>query len=68
VTVAAAGGGFDDPSEDVLAQAAAAFGLPASPARPHIVRALAQADAGPRVLAVATADRPAGARTADAGA
>ncbi|MFJ7174992.1 hypothetical protein ACIQXA_00775 [Streptomyces massasporeus] len=30
MTVAAAGGGFEDPSEDVLAQAAAVFGLLAS--------------------------------------
>lgn len=43
-TVAAAGGGFEDPSEDVLAQAAAAFGLLASPARLHIVWALAQGE------------------------
>lgn len=44
MTVAAAGGGFEDPSEDVLAQAAAAFGLLASPARLHIVWALAQGE------------------------
>ncbi|MFF5308991.1 ArsR/SmtB family transcription factor [Streptomyces massasporeus] len=42
--MAAAGGGFEDPSEDVLAQAAAAFGLLASPARLHIVWAPAQGE------------------------
>ncbi len=42
--VAAAGGGFEDPSPDVLAQAAAAFGLLASPARLHIVWALARGE------------------------
>ncbi|MFI5680343.1 metalloregulator ArsR/SmtB family transcription factor [Streptomyces cellulosae] len=40
----AAGHGFDDPSDDVLTQAAAAFGLLASPARLHIVWALAQGE------------------------
>jgi DNA-binding transcriptional ArsR family regulator len=44
VTVAAAGGGFEDPSEDVLARAAASFALLASPARLHIVWALAQGE------------------------
>jgi DNA-binding transcriptional ArsR family regulator len=44
VTVAAAGGGFEDPSADVLAQAAASFGLLASPARLHIVWALASGE------------------------
>ncbi|MEV0481173.1 metalloregulator ArsR/SmtB family transcription factor [Streptomyces sp. NPDC050508] len=39
-----AGSGFDDPSADVLAEAAAAFGLLASPARLHIVWALAQGE------------------------
>lgn len=34
--------GFEDPSPEVLAEAAAAFGLLASPARLHIVWALAQ--------------------------
>ena len=43
-TVKAAGSGFDDPSADVLADAAAAFGLLASPARLHIVWALAQGE------------------------
>ncbi|WP_405620665.1 ArsR/SmtB family transcription factor [Streptomyces sp. NBC_00076] len=38
------GHGFDDPSADVLAQAAAAFGLLASPARLHIVWALAHGE------------------------
>ncbi|WP_033306779.1 metalloregulator ArsR/SmtB family transcription factor [Streptomyces iakyrus] len=42
--MAAAGGGFEDPSPDVLAQAAAAFGLLASPARLHIVWALARGE------------------------
>ncbi|MFF7765964.1 ArsR/SmtB family transcription factor [Streptomyces massasporeus] len=42
--MAAAGGGFEDPSEDVLAQAAAAFGLLASPARLHSVWAPAQGE------------------------
>jgi DNA-binding transcriptional ArsR family regulator len=42
--VAVAGSGFEDPSADVLAQAAAAFGLLASPARLHIVWALAQGE------------------------
>ncbi|WP_069812763.1 ArsR/SmtB family transcription factor [Streptomyces sp. TP-A0874] len=35
-------GGFEDPSAEVLAEAAAAFGLLASPMRLHIVWALAQ--------------------------
>jgi DNA-binding transcriptional ArsR family regulator len=42
--VAAGGGGFEDPSAEVLSQAAAAFGLLASPARLHIVWALAQGE------------------------
>ncbi|MFD5338340.1 ArsR/SmtB family transcription factor [Streptomyces hawaiiensis] len=42
--MAAAGGGFEDPSPDVLAQAAAAFGLLASPARLHIVWAPARGE------------------------
>ncbi|MFJ5727569.1 ArsR/SmtB family transcription factor [Streptomyces paradoxus] len=42
--MAAAGGGFEDPSADVLAQAAAAFGLLASPARLHIVWALSRGE------------------------
>jgi DNA-binding transcriptional ArsR family regulator len=42
--VAAAGSGFEDPPADVLTQAAAAFGLLASPARLHIVCALAQGE------------------------
>ncbi|MFI9748584.1 ArsR/SmtB family transcription factor [Streptomyces collinus] len=42
--MAAAGGGFEDPSADVLAQAAASFGLLASPARLHIVWALARGE------------------------
>ncbi|WP_393099946.1 ArsR/SmtB family transcription factor [Streptomyces sp. LN325] len=37
-------GGFDDPSAEVLAEAAAAFGLLASSARLHIVWALAQGE------------------------
>ncbi|MEV5506030.1 ArsR/SmtB family transcription factor [Streptomyces orinoci] len=37
-------GGFDDPSAEVLAEAAAAFGLLASPARLHLVWALAQGE------------------------
>ncbi|MEU9384881.1 metalloregulator ArsR/SmtB family transcription factor [Streptomyces sp. NPDC048279] len=36
--------GYDDPSADVLTEAAAAFGLLASPARLHIVWALAQGE------------------------
>jgi DNA-binding transcriptional ArsR family regulator len=44
VTVAAAGGGFEDPAADVLAQAAAAFGLLASPARLHIVWVLSRGE------------------------
>ncbi|MFJ3892374.1 ArsR/SmtB family transcription factor [Streptomyces sp. NPDC090083] len=40
----AAGSGSDDPSAEVLADAAAAFGLLASPARLHIVWALAQGE------------------------
>ncbi|MGW5256889.1 ArsR/SmtB family transcription factor [Streptomyces sp. NPDC004012] len=35
-------GGFEDPSAEVLAEAAAAFGLLASPARLHIMWALFQ--------------------------
>jgi DNA-binding transcriptional ArsR family regulator len=42
--VTTAGSGFEDPSADVLADAAAAFGLLASPARLHIVWALAQGE------------------------
>ena len=42
--MAAGGGGFEDPSAEVLSQAAAAFGLLASPARLHIVWALAQGE------------------------
>ena len=42
--MAAGGGGFEDPSAEVLAEAAAAFGLLASPARLHIVWALAQGE------------------------
>ncbi|QCD60864.1 ArsR/SmtB family transcription factor [Streptomyces hawaiiensis] len=42
--MAAAGGGFEDPSPDVLAQAAAALGLLASPARLHIVWTLARGE------------------------
>ncbi|MGW5863039.1 ArsR/SmtB family transcription factor [Streptomyces sp. NPDC055239] len=38
------GTGFSDPSADVLAEAAAAFGLLASSARLHIVWALAQGE------------------------
>ncbi|MFJ8358511.1 ArsR/SmtB family transcription factor [Streptomyces sp. NPDC093984] len=38
------GGGFEDPPAEVLSQAAAAFGLLASPARLHIVWALAQGE------------------------
>ncbi|MFF1692600.1 ArsR/SmtB family transcription factor [Streptomyces sp. NPDC058257] len=38
------GTGFNDPSADVLAEAAAAFGLLASSARLHIVWALAQGE------------------------
>ncbi|MEV6536196.1 metalloregulator ArsR/SmtB family transcription factor [Streptomyces sp. NPDC051639] len=37
-------GGFDDPSAEVLGEAAAAFGLLASSARLHIVWALAQGE------------------------
>ncbi|WP_406458295.1 metalloregulator ArsR/SmtB family transcription factor [Streptomyces sp. NBC_00876] len=39
-----AGGGFQDPPAEVLARAAAAFGLLATPARLHIVWALAQGE------------------------
>ncbi|WP_392749577.1 ArsR/SmtB family transcription factor [Streptomyces sp. LN590] len=39
-----AGGGFDEPSAEVLAEAAAAFGLLATPARLHMVRALSQGE------------------------
>ncbi|MEU1595628.1 metalloregulator ArsR/SmtB family transcription factor [Streptomyces sp. NPDC005708] len=42
--MAADGGGFQDPSAEVLTEAAAAFGLLASPARLHIVWALAQGE------------------------
>ncbi|WP_345647216.1 ArsR/SmtB family transcription factor [Streptomyces siamensis] len=42
--MAAEVGGFEDPSAEVLAEAAAAFGLLASPARLHIVWALAQGE------------------------
>jgi DNA-binding transcriptional ArsR family regulator len=42
--VAAEVGGFEDPSAEVLAEAAAAFGLLASSARLHIVWALAQGE------------------------
>jgi DNA-binding transcriptional ArsR family regulator len=38
------GSGFEDPSAEVLAEAAAAFGLLASSARLHIVWALAQGE------------------------
>lgn len=37
-------GGFDDPSAEVLAEAAAAFGLLASSARLHLMWALSQAE------------------------
>lgn len=37
-------GGFDDPAPEVLAEAAVAFGLLASPARLHIVWVLAQGE------------------------
>ncbi|MET9446658.1 ArsR/SmtB family transcription factor [Streptomyces cinerochromogenes] len=40
----ASGAGHHDPSADVLAEAAAAFGLLAAPARLHIVWALAQGE------------------------
>lgn len=39
-----AGGGFDDPSAEVSAEAAAAFGLLSTPARLHLVRALSQGE------------------------
>ena len=39
-----ANGGFEDPPAEVLAEAAAAFGLLASPARLHIGWALAQGE------------------------
>lgn len=42
--MAADTGGFEDPSAEVLAEAAAAFGLLASSARLHIVWALAQGE------------------------
>ncbi|MDT0438444.1 MULTISPECIES: metalloregulator ArsR/SmtB family transcription factor [Streptomyces] len=42
--MATAGNGSEDPSADVLDQAAAAFGMLASPARLHIVWALAQGE------------------------
>ncbi|MFI5634240.1 ArsR/SmtB family transcription factor [Streptomyces sp. NPDC051664] len=38
------GGGFDDPSAEVLAEAAAAFGLLATPARLYILWALSQGE------------------------
>ncbi len=38
------GGGFQDPPAEVLAEAAASFGLLATPARLHIVWALAQGE------------------------
>ncbi|MER5543869.1 ArsR/SmtB family transcription factor [Streptomyces sp. NPDC001118] len=38
------GGGFEDPSAEVLSAAAAAFGLLASPARLHIMWALSQGE------------------------
>ncbi|MFF3515572.1 ArsR/SmtB family transcription factor [Streptomyces sp. NPDC004393] len=41
-TVGESVGGFEDPSAEVLAEAAAAFGLLASPARLHIMWALSQ--------------------------
>ncbi|MER5500544.1 MULTISPECIES: metalloregulator ArsR/SmtB family transcription factor [unclassified Streptomyces] len=40
----AADGGFEDPPAEVLAEAAAAFGLLATPARLHIVWALSQGE------------------------
>ncbi|MEV0178605.1 metalloregulator ArsR/SmtB family transcription factor [Streptomyces sp. NPDC050625] len=43
-TVVPVGSGFEDPSAEVLADAAAAFGLLASSARLHIVWALAQGE------------------------
>ncbi|MER6011408.1 ArsR/SmtB family transcription factor [Streptomyces bluensis] len=42
--MAADAGGFDDPSAEVLAEAAAAFGLLASSARLHLVWALSQGE------------------------
>ncbi|MFG2196640.1 ArsR/SmtB family transcription factor [Streptomyces sp. NPDC048639] len=42
--MAAGGDGFEDPSAEVLAEAAAAFGLLASSARLHIMWALAQGE------------------------
>ncbi|WP_374404249.1 ArsR/SmtB family transcription factor [Streptomyces sp. 35G-GA-8] len=42
--VPAGAGGFEDPPAEVLAEAAAAFGLLASSARLHIVWALAQGE------------------------
>ncbi|MFD7015682.1 ArsR/SmtB family transcription factor [Streptomyces sp. NPDC059928] len=42
--MAAGSGAFTDPTAEVLADAAAAFGLLASPARLHIVWALAQGE------------------------
>ncbi|MCI3240625.1 MULTISPECIES: ArsR/SmtB family transcription factor [Streptomyces] len=38
------GGGFEDPSAELLTEAAAAFGLLASPARLHIMWALSQGE------------------------
>jgi DNA-binding transcriptional ArsR family regulator len=43
-TVATSGGDIEDPSPEVLSEAAAAFGLLASSARLHIVWALAQSE------------------------
>lgn len=42
--MAADAGGFDDPSAEVLAEAAAAFGLLASSARLHLMWALSQGE------------------------
>jgi DNA-binding transcriptional ArsR family regulator len=42
--VATGAGGFEDPPAEALTEAAAAFGLLASPARLHIVWALAQGE------------------------
>ncbi|WP_406441875.1 ArsR/SmtB family transcription factor [Streptomyces sp. NBC_00631] len=43
-TTTVPGSGHEDPTADVLTEAAAAFGLLASPARLHIVWALAQGE------------------------
>ncbi|MER6081005.1 metalloregulator ArsR/SmtB family transcription factor [Streptomyces sp. NPDC001833] len=43
-TTTVPGSGYEDPTADVLTEAAAAFGLLASPARLHIVWALAQGE------------------------